>query len=115
MELKIREMRKSLHLSQTDFAELVGVSLRTVGAWERGETLPDAEQIWNCAVALNCTPNDVLGWEETKDIYDSNEAALLVNYRNLTPDRKRALLTTAADGAASSRETPEIPKIQANK
>jgi|GEM_PF-7030893 len=47
MKLKIKEMRKNLHISQAEFADKVGASLRSVSAWERGETIPDAEKIWN--------------------------------------------------------------------
>lgn len=44
MNLKIKELRKKLHISQSEFAEKVGASLRTVSSWERGETIPDAEK-----------------------------------------------------------------------
>lgn len=87
---------------------MVGASLRTVGAWERGETMPDAEQVWNCAIALGCTPNDVLGWDEIKaSAQDPNEAELVRNYRDCTPDRKRSLLTQSSDAASASRGCAE--------
>lgn len=34
---KIKEIRKSLKLNQSDFGELLGVSMRTVQSWESGE------------------------------------------------------------------------------
>jgi len=37
---KVRELRKHLGVSQKAFAELLGVSLRTVQRWERGESKP---------------------------------------------------------------------------
>ena len=52
MKLAIKELRKKLHISQADFAKAVGVSMRTVGSWERGESFPNAEQVWNAALAL---------------------------------------------------------------
>ena len=64
MILKIKELRKQSHMSQTELAEAIGSSLRTVGAWERGENVPNAEQVWACAVALGTDPNTVLGWYE---------------------------------------------------
>ena len=73
MELAIKALRKKLHISQTEFANAVGVSLRTVGSWERGESVPNAEQVWNCAVALGCTPNDILGWYEDHPREDSGD------------------------------------------
>lgn len=91
MSLMIKQLRKNLHISQTEFSELVGVSLRTVGSWERGESVPNAEQIWNCAVILHCTPNDVLGWSEGHPKHDyemklnSAEKTIIDCYRNSTP------------------------------
>lgn len=64
MEIAIKRLRKQKRMSQTELAESVGVNLRTVGAWERGETIPNALQIWACAVALGTDPNEVLGWYE---------------------------------------------------
>ena len=64
MEIAIKKLRKLKRMSQTDLAESVGVNLRTVGAWERGETIPNALQVWACAVALGTDPNTVLGWYE---------------------------------------------------
>lgn len=64
MEIAIKKLRKLKRMSQTDLAESVGVNLRTVGAWERGETIPNALQVWACAVALGTDPNSVLGWYE---------------------------------------------------
>ena len=64
MNLRIREVRKNLHMSQTELADATGTSLRTVGSWERSESLPNVEQLWKCAKALNTDPNDLLGWYE---------------------------------------------------
>lgn len=62
MKLQLRDIRKKSRVSQEELAKKVGVSSRAVGAWERGENYPSAEQIWNCAVALGSTPNDLMGW-----------------------------------------------------
>ncbi len=36
----VRQTRKSLHLTQKGFADVLGVSSRTVEAWEAGRTTP---------------------------------------------------------------------------
>lgn len=38
---RLKEERKRLRLSQTDFAALVGITRRTQCAYERGESAPD--------------------------------------------------------------------------
>lgn len=37
---EIKQARERHQLTQQDLADLVGVSLRTVGSWERGESIP---------------------------------------------------------------------------
>lgn len=118
MNLRIKEIRKNARISQTDLAARVGVSLRTVGAWERGETIPDAEQVWNCAVALGCSPSDIMGWHESHPcetaIEDSFEKELVGCYRDSTAQRKASILQTARDAAGMSKEAsePAVPESQ---
>ena len=110
MELAIKALRKKLHISQTEFANAVGVSLRTVGSWERGESVPNAEQVWNCAVALKCSPDEVLGWsvEDTSnsitDLSDE-ELEIIRCYRESTPQWRQNIAMTARAAAGESKET----------
>ena len=38
---KIKAVRLKLHMSQTEIAELFGVSFATVNRWENGKTIPN--------------------------------------------------------------------------
>lgn len=38
---KIKAVRLKLHMSQTEFAQLFGVSFATVNRWENGKTTPN--------------------------------------------------------------------------
>lgn len=111
MKLAIQQLRKKLHISQTEFAERVGVSLRTVGSWERGESVPNADQVWNCAVALGCTPNDILGWhedrahEKSSERLTSEEREIVGCYRESTPQWRQNIAMTARAAAGESKET----------
>lgn len=108
MELQIKQLRKKSHISQTELANSMGVSLRTVGSWERGESLPNAEQVWNCAVSLGCSPNDICGWyidhpeDRPAPPGDPGASELLGCYRSCTPERQDALLNLARDSALLS-------------
>lgn len=62
MELQLRAIRKKAALSQQELADVLGVDVKTIGNWERGSTMMSLEQVWNCAVALDSTPNDICGW-----------------------------------------------------
>lgn len=41
MKTLIKQIRSSLNLSQTEFAELLGVSFQTVNRWENGKVIPN--------------------------------------------------------------------------
>ncbi len=107
MELAIKEMRKKLHLSQAEFAEAVGVTMRTVGSWERGESFPNAEQVWNCALALGCSPNDVLSWDESdrnQESLSDDERQIVDNYRDSSPQWQKNIAMTAKAAASESKK-----------
>lgn len=107
MELAIKEMRKKLHLSQAEFAEAVGVTMRTVGSWERGESFPNAEQVWNCALALGCSPNEVLSWDEsdrTQESLSDDERQIVDNYRDSSPQWQKNIAMTAKAAASESKK-----------
>lgn len=113
MELAIKALRKKLHISQTEFANAVGVSLRTVGSWERGESVPNAEQVWNCAVALKCSPDEVLGWsmeDASNSIADlsDEEMEIIRCYRASTPQWRQNIAMTARAAAGESKRLPNV-------
>lgn len=108
MQLYIRSMRKNVHISQTELASAVGVSLRTVGSWERGESLPNVEQLWNCAVALGCTPNDLLGWkEEASERLTPAENEIVESYRHSTPQWQQHITMSARAAVGESKKVSE--------
>lgn len=114
MKLNIRNMRKKAGLTQTDLAEAIGVNLSTVGNWERLVTCPDAEQVWNCAVALGCTPNDILGWyedhprEDNGERLTSEEREIVGCYRQSTPQWRQNISMTARAAAGESKEAAKL-------
>ena len=67
MKLNLKGVRRDAGVTQQQLADALGVSLATVGNWERGVTYPDAEQVWRCAEVLGCTPNDIFGWTDPGD------------------------------------------------
>lgn len=109
MELKLKSLRKEAHLSQTDLANRIGVNLRTVGSWERGETLMNAEQLWDCCVALDTDPNTMLGWDESR--HDDPRTGELIGCWNVLGEaRKASVLQTARDAAlAEGRDAQRDP------
>lgn len=56
---RIKELRKSLKLTQSEFAKRVNVSPQVVSNWERDYTKPNSEDIERIATSLN-TKTDYL-------------------------------------------------------
>ena len=118
MNLCLKTIRKENGISQADLAKRLSVDIKTVGNWERGKTIPDAEQVWNCAVVLGCTPNDLCGWyidhpeDRPAPPGDSGAAKLLGCYRSCTPERQDALLNLARDSALLSGGAAERGGVQ---
>lgn len=85
----LRRLRKQVGLTQTELSDKLGVSLRTVGSWEQGQTVPNAEQLCKCARTLNCSPNEILGWSEDDLLPLSHaERKLIKDYRGCSDDWK---------------------------
>lgn len=109
MNIQLMKLRKAAGYSNRDeFAKKIGVNKYTYRSWESGSAMMNAEQVWNCAVALGCTPNDILGWYEThprkESFSDTYELELMSCYRTSTKDRKERILDTARDAAAMSKD-----------
>lgn len=60
----IAQKRKERELTQIQFAELVGVSDKTVSKWETGVRLPDVAILQEVCEALQITVNELLAGEE---------------------------------------------------
>ena len=110
MKLQLKRIRKEKKLSQTQLANMVGANLRTIGAWERGETMMSIEQLCRCCEVLGATPNEMTGWyiEHPEDApgtaagADPRRQAMVDAYDALTDDGK----TLASETVASLARDP---------
>lgn len=60
----IRRSRQALGLTQTQFAQTLGVAQVTVSAWEVGAKTPTITRLVSIATVLETTVNDLLGSED---------------------------------------------------
>ena len=81
---RLFELRKEASLSQEEFADKIGVSRQAVSKWERGEALPDTDNLINIAklfkVSLdNLILNEITSESCTEDApqAESEETAVL--------------------------------------
>ena len=64
---RLKQLRKSKGLNQTQLAEKIGVSLLTVFRWEKGERTPRIEEVKALAKALGVSEAELLN-----DSHDNN-------------------------------------------
>ena len=93
-EIKLKEIRKSRSLTQAELAEMLDVKLPTYRTWERGTTMMNLEQAYNCAVALGCTLDELAG-RPPRDGLDADEREIVEAYRSVTFPGKRAMMVNA--------------------
>lgn len=107
MNLKLKEMRSSLGMSQREFAKAIGKSYRTIQMWEGGESFPNAEAIWQMCEFFDTDPNTFMGWYDTHPREDASlsqvESVLIQDFRQCSPERKRK----AADAVRDQRSLSE--------
>ncbi|MDE7095570.1 MAG: helix-turn-helix transcriptional regulator, partial [Anaeroplasmataceae bacterium] len=72
----LTELRKEKELSQTDLAEIIGVTFQAVSKWERGEAIPDISILEKLAGFYSVSIDEIIKGEasvkEEKGIYKSN-------------------------------------------
>lgn len=59
----IHELRKKQDMTQRELAEKIGVTPAAVGNYEQGISFPREEILYRLFSALNCTPNELFGYE----------------------------------------------------
>jgi len=65
--LKIKEFRQAANLSQQELANAMEVDRTTVSCWERGVSMPRADQIPKIADLLGVTIDALFGREPVQD------------------------------------------------
>lgn len=119
MDLRLKERRESLGLTQQELAKKVGKSFRTIQSWERGESYPNAEFVVVLCKIFDIDPNELLGWyidhPEDRPVPlkpDSLASELVSCYSQCTVDRQAALIQYARDAALASGEAAERADVQ---
>lgn len=65
---RLRALRNEKGVSQLELSKVLGVSKSTVGLWETGDTLPDAESLYNIARYFDVSADWLLCTTDTKSV-----------------------------------------------
>ena len=121
MELMLKQIRETRGVSQKEMAQrlsdLMGkeIKVRTYGSWERQEVGMDLEQAYNCAVALGCTLNDLVGMDSNGRPLSKDEDYLVDTYRAVTVHGKKAMLINTSAVEANympKSDTAEVSEVR---
>lgn len=69
---KIKDARINLKMTQTQLADLIGVSFNSISDWENDKHKPDIDYLIPLCKSLNVDANYLLSWNEEKNTIDKN-------------------------------------------
>lgn len=117
MNVQLMKLRKAAGFSnRNDFADKIGVNRYTYRSWESGTAMFNVEQLWNLAVALGCSPNDILGWESEESASLTMEEREIVKcYRDSSPQWQQNIAMTARAASGESKKKTECALPAANE
>ena len=97
---RIKERREELGITQTQLAEMIGVTKGAIGNYETDANSPKASIMYKVFRALQCDANylyqDEIG-ESESSMLPHDERNLLKMYRDLNPEGKEKLTGYADD------------------
>lgn len=75
----IKKLRKENNLTQETLSEKLFVTRQTVSYWETGRSQPTLDMLGDLAVALNCSPLDIIGAKKQKLTHEHFVALVFEN------------------------------------
>lgn len=94
MSMPFPDRLKTLYLSngysQTQLADLIGVSQQTISRWVTGKFQPDIDQLIACAKLFNVSVDYLVGISDNPVLYADTQ-------KNPSPEARRRTVAAAAD------------------
>lgn len=97
---RVKEIRLKHGVTQTEIAEVAGVSQRAVSQWETGKTDPSAASVSKIAAkygedAESIVFEDIKKYPENSIELSAGEKKLIQAIREIAPDKREVALLTA--------------------
>lgn len=104
MALRLKELRESRGIKQSELAKYLNVASNTISTWENNQREPNLETVIKMANFFNVSTDYLLGKsgaETELPLLTKEEASLLRNYRRLKGKAQAALMTVANQMASA--------------
>lgn len=88
---RIKQLRKSLHLTQKQLADKINVSSQVISNWERGYTEIGQEDLRELANALDCSTDYLLGISNNNEKPHQQAGISDLDYNNLSAYQKEVI------------------------
>lgn len=126
MNSRIKQLRKKLSLSQTEFSDKLGASHASVCAWERGANIPESRILQICAAfgvneawlrtgdgEMLCKRSDPIAADRRLGEYSDEEVAVEACRRiyERLPKELQELTDTIIDALAEHRGIDSVSEI----
>lgn len=108
---RIAAIRKEMHLNQEKFGALVGMSQRSVAAWEAGERIPSYDVLIELSDKLGVSVDYIMGRSDSRltkkepAVNDSGLTEKIISRIQELPDPALARVSDFLDGLEAGRET----------
>jgi len=95
-------------MSQRGFGKLLGVSATAVQLWEKGETVPDTENLAQIAARAGYTVEELLSYLDDKPLPEPSEVNLILKHIQSMPLSQVAIIGRAVvDRLAAAAESSQ--------
>lgn len=88
----IKKYRLSMHMEQSELAEKLHISNKTISSWECGRTEPKMGMVEAMCRIFGCTKDELIGTDTEQDQY---EKELIIIYRGMNDEGKTDLMKYA--------------------
>lgn len=82
---RLKERRKSLRLTQGQVGKVIGVSASAVTLWEKDNTAPKGQNLFELCKILQCEPNWLLGLGNGEELPSEIDENLVIKESNKIP------------------------------
>ena len=98
---RLKNLRSEAKINQTDLARALGVTQGTIGNWETGKRIPDAETLKEVANYFNVSVDYLIGndtKEESQAYFDDPKIKMLARNLSQISDEDRKTVIDAIEG-----------------